>query len=86
MFSTCNNGWIGAEQGLSGGGFDDARFQSMAGAVGTAGDCGSVAGFAAGDGMTRYFVLFLRRSPERKPLAKEEAERSYSCGAESCQS
>ncbi|HEX6773268.1 MAG TPA: YciI family protein [Acidobacteriaceae bacterium] len=27
------------------------------------------------NGMTRYFVAFLRRSPERKPLAKEEAER-----------
>lgn len=32
----------------------------------------------AGDGMTRYFVVFLRRSPERKPLAKEEAERIQS--------
>src|SRR5690242_20385065 len=33
---------------------------------------------AAGDGMTRYFVVFLRRNPERRPLTKEEGDRIQS--------
>jgi uncharacterized protein YciI len=36
-----------------------------------------LSGLATGDG-TRYFVVFLRRDPERKPLTKEEGERIQS--------